>query len=96
MICLNSKVYHIWGIDKNNKLIVKTSCKGTQKKRNILIKENFLSVIETQLSHSIKNAGFIQDGLCTKTYTQTKKGLAYFYAKRKVLDDGISTTHLDI
>ena len=96
MICLNSKVYHIWGKDKDGKVIIKTSCKGCSKKRNLFVKENFLSVLETRIPHEVKNAGFIRDGLTTKTYTQTKKGLGYFYAKRKVLSDGVSTTHLDI
>ena len=48
----------------------------------------------------VENAGFItkntQDGPKIETYTQSKRGLSYFYAKRKVMEDGISTTHLDI
>ena len=44
----------------------------------------------------IENAGFIRDGLETRTYLQTKRGLNYWYVKRKVLDDGVTTTHLDI
>ena len=47
-------------------------------------------------TRKIENAGFIIDGLQTRTYTQIKKGLNYFYCKRKVLADGISTTHLDV
>ena len=96
MIALNSKVYHIWGKDKDGNAIEKTSCKGAQKRRNQFMKVNFLSVLETQLPHIVKNAGFIRDGLTIKTYTQSKIGLGYFYPKRKVLSDGISTTHLDI
>ena len=98
MICLNSKVYHIWSdkLDEKGELITKTSCKGTQKKRNELVKQNFLDILETRKPHYVENAGFIRDGLDTKTYTQNKKGLGYFYAKRKVLADGVSTTHLDI
>ena len=46
--------------------------------------------------HIIENAGFIRDGLETRTYLQTKKGLNYWYVKRKVLEDGVTTTHLDI
>ena len=98
MICLNSKVFHIWSdkLDKEGMLIVKTSCKGTQKKRNDLIRKNFFYVLESCNPYFIENAGFIRDGLDTKTYTQIKKGLGYFYGKRKVLADGVSTTHLDI
>ena len=92
MICINSKVYIIWNDDKS-----KTSCKGTQQSRNELLKEDFLSVVQTQQSKTIENAGFIK----TKSgeiniYTQEKVGMGYFYAKRKVLSDGVSTTHLDI
>ena len=65
-------------------------------KRNELLKKHFLAVLQTQKHKDIENAGFIKDGATIKTYTQKKKGMGYFYAKRKVLDDGISTTHLDI
>jgi len=30
------------------------------------------------------------------TYTQTRTGLSYFYGKRKVLDDGVSTAPTDL
>ena len=98
MICLNSKVFHIWAatFNEQGELITKTSCKGTQKKRNDLVKKDFIAILETRKPHRVENAGFIRDGLDTKTYTQWKKGLEYFYAKRKVLSDGVSTTHLDI
>ncbi len=91
MGCLNSKVYIVWG-EK-----IKCSCKGTQQKRNQLGKDIFEKVLETKESHKVENAGFIRfkDGVI-KTYTQVKTGMSYFYAKRKVLDDGVSTTHLDI
>ena len=32
---------------------------------------------------------------CVATYEQTKKGLSYFYPKRKVLSDGIHTVPLN-
>ena len=97
MICLNSKVYHIWGTDKEGKSKAKTSCKGTQQKRNELLKEHFLDVFNTQKPHSIENAGFVKDSRGTiKTYTQKKVGMGCFYAERKVLEDGVTTTHLDI
>ena len=91
MGCLNSKVYIIWG-DK-----VKVSCKGTQQRRNTLGKEHFEKLLQTKEPHKVENAGFIRgkDGVI-KTYTQAKTGMSYFYAKRKVLADGVSTTHLDI
>ena len=95
MICLNSKVYHIWGEDDKGNEVSKTSSKGMQT-RNALIKEDFMNVLLLRNDHQIQNAGFIDDGLRKITYTQTKKGLNYFYCKRIVLDDGINTTHLEI
>ncbi len=90
MICLNSKVFHCWGPE------TKTSCKGTQKKRNVLVRENFLKLLRTRDPEMITNAGFIQEDGKILTYTQTKKGLEYFYGKRKIMSDGVSSTHLDI
>ena len=95
MCCLNSKVYHIWGQDKNGNTISKTSSKGMQS-RNNLIREDFINVLFNRLEHRIQNAGFIKNGVKTFTYTQDKKGLNYFYCKRVVLDNGINTTHLSI
>jgi hypothetical protein len=92
IICLNSKVYHAWS-EKDSK----TSAKGMMEKRNKLLRQDFLEMIENPLTkHTVTNAGFIRDGTDIKTYTQTKAGLGYFYAKRKVLADGVTTTHLDI
>ena len=90
MICLNSKVYHVWG-EKGHK----TSSKGMQA-RNNLLKEDFLKVLQEKCEHRVTNTGIIDDGTRKLTYTQTKKGLNYFYCKRKVLEDGITTIPLDI
>ena len=94
MICLNSKVYTIWGM-KDGEKVSKTSSKGMQA-RNNLMREEFLDVLLNKSDHQVQNAGFIDDGLQKKTYEQTKKGLNYFYCKRIVLEDGIHTTHLSI
>ena len=96
MACINFKVVHAWGEDKDGNPITKTSCKGTNKKKNLFGKEHFLSVLETGIPHNVKNVGFYKDHLTIKTYSQTKQGISYFYPKRKVLRDGISTVHLDI
>ena len=61
MCCLNSKVYHIWS-DKivDGVALSKTSCKGVQKKRNNLVKDDFLSIIQNPTKEFlIENAGFI-------------------------------------
>ena len=61
------------------------------------MREDFLNVINTRKSHEVENAGFIKDGEGRiMTYTQKKIGMGYFYGKRKVLADGVTTTHLDI
>ena len=98
MAAINSKVYNIWGeTDEDGNPTPKISCKGTQQKRNELLKVHFLDILNTTESHPVENAGFIRDGKGTiKTYTQKKVGMSYFYGKRKVLADGVTTTHLDI
>ena len=59
--CLNSKVYTCWGaIDKEGKIYFKTSCKGAQQKRNELLKEHFLNLLNTTENHIVENAGFIK------------------------------------
>ena len=98
MACLNSKVYTCWGgFDKKGEPCDKTSCKSVQQKRNTLLKTHFLTVLNTTKSHVVENAGFVKENNgTTRTYTQSKIGMSYFYAKRKVLADGVSTTHLEI
>ena len=73
-----------------------------KKRKNHLVREDFLSLIEIQRAKRFKNTGFIKENDSAtgqpsiKTYTQTKQGLNYFHAKRKILSDGDSTTYLDI
>ena len=59
-----------------------------------------LDVLKTEKPKHFVNAGFVKTvdelGPGISTYIQSKIGLGYFYGKRKVLDDGISTTYLDI
>ena len=74
----------------------KVSSKGLSKRTNALTEQQFRSVLTTKTSVSGINRGFVRKNNVTYTYRQEKRGLTYFYGKRKVLDDGISTTHLDI
>ena len=94
----NSKTYICFcGFNKKGQSYSKTSCKGVQQKRNTLLKDNFLNLLFTTKPHLVENAGFVREANgTTKTYTQTKIGMSYFYVKRKVLADGVTTTHLDI
>ena len=76
MICLNSKVYHKWGKDKDGTVNTKTSAKGCQKKGNEFLKSHFLGSLDTKEHHVVENVGFIKDNQgTTKTYTQKKRGL---------------------
>ena len=89
MVCLNSKTYFGWGEE------IKSSTKGLSKK-NSFGKELWLSVLFNENILSGTNQGFrMVNGKMIK-YTQEKNGLTAFYAKRKVLDDKVSTTPLDI
>jgi hypothetical protein len=53
-------------------------------------------VMETKVNQNSTNRGFRCMNNSMVTYTLQKKGLAYFYPKRKVADDGVRTEPLDI
>ena len=91
LLALNSKVYHVYSDTCD-----KSCCKGVQQKRNTIGRSHFLKVLQTQQPIMFENAGFLMDGTNIRTYTQIKNGLTYCYFKRKVLSDGVRTTHLDI
>ena len=97
IVALSSKLYITYDADG---MPIKTSCKGTQQKRNNLLPNHYKNVLFTGKSHVIENAGFItrkqNNASKIDTYTHKKVGLSYFYAKRKILADGISTTYLDV
>ena len=87
---LNSKTYYCWGPQD------KYSCKGISKKNNTINKDKYLKVLKTQESQSGENRGFRVVKNKVLTYSQFRVGFSYFYPKRKVLADGISTIPLDI
>ena len=91
MIALNSKVYYAWADD-----YFKRSAKGMQERNVNLVERNFKEALFQQRPHYVQNSGFVMDGTRTLTYTQIKRGLSYLYCKRIVLEDGITTTHLNI
>ena len=59
-------------------------------------KEKYLDVILNKRSGKGVNRGFgiLDNRMCT--YVQEKDALSYFYPKRKILDDGVTTIALDI
>ena len=88
---LCSKTYIV--ADKDH---CKFSSKGISKNRVKNPLEIFKSVLETKESRSSTNVGFISKSNTIFTYQQNRAGFAYFYPKREVLADGISTKPLDI
>ena len=91
IVALNSKTYFCWQNDGG----VKLSSKGLSKFTNQLTKEHYLTVLRSGEQGSGVNRGFARKDNRTYTYEQVKTGLTYFYAKRKVEDDGVSITNID-
>ena len=90
-MALNSKTYFCWRNDGG----VKLSSKGLSKSTNQLTEEHYLTVLRSGEQATGVNRGFVRKDNRTYTYEQVKTGLTYFYAKRKVEDDGVSTTNID-
>ena len=92
MISLCSKSYII----QNKKGKQKISCKGISKKNLSDPMTKFENTLNNRTIISAKNMGFRLKNNNIFTYSQEKIGFNYFYCKRKVLEDGISTVPLDI
>ena len=73
----------------------KRSTKGLNKRTNRIGLRQFASVLEDRKSVEGVNTGFVKKNNVLYTYNQRRAGLSYFYAKRRVLADGVSTTHLE-
>jgi len=92
MIAICSKVYYCW----NNEGKDKTSCKGVNKRQNDVLKEDYYNVLFDNREYKAVNKGFRVVNNKMYSYEQQKRGFSSYYDKRKVLDDGISTTFLNI
>ena len=90
MIALCSKTYFCFGAED------KFSCKGVNRKTNNVTKEKYMDVLLTKQSGSGTNRGFRTIDNQVYTYLQERSGFTYFYPKRKVLADGVSTAPLEI
>ena len=90
---LAAKTYYCY--NKSDSTQDKYSSKGLNKSIK-LSREHFLNVLNTKKSSSHANTGFIMKDKFMYTYEMERSGLGYFYCKRRVLDDGVSTTYLDI
>ena len=91
IIGLCSQMYFCFNSSKS-----KYSCKGVNRNTNAINKDTYLRVLRSKVTGSAMNTGFRVRGNSVFTYTQAKDAFTYFYGKRKVLDDGVSTTYLDI
>ena len=102
MIALCSKTYCIKNFKtESSGEVVKFSSKGLNKRQLLNDKEEepmkkFKRVMDTKENIESENRGFRVKDHGVFTYVQQKKGLAYFYCKRKVDEDGINTTTLDL
>ena len=86
-----SKMYYCFGGGKD-----KFSCKGENKRNNVINKDKYLEVILSKCSGSGVNKSFrvLNNKMCT--YVQVGDAFSYFYPNRKVLEDSVSTIPLDI
>ena len=84
---LCSKTYYCSGKEGD-----KLSCKGINKRHNPLTIHTYQKVLDERESGSGTNVGFRTDGKTMLTYFQKRKSLSYFYIKRIVADDGVSTS----
>ena len=75
---------------------LKFSTKGLSKNALQDPLNQFKKVLFTGVTESGLNKGFRVKNNTIFTYEQTRAGLSYFYCKRIVLEDGISTKPLDI
>ena len=86
MIGLSPKTYLL-----TSKESCKFSCKGINKTQVMNPVTTFRTVLETGETQSCVNKGFRVKDNKVFSYQQYKSGFSYFYCKRKVLGDGIST-----
>lgn len=91
IIALNPKTYYCYSDDATKK-----STKGIMKHLNDFSENDFKKVLFAQETVEGCNKGFLFKNRNMYTYEQHRNGLSYFYAKRKVLDDGVHTIPLDL
>ena len=90
IIALCSKTYYCFG--ETNKC----SAKGIVKSQNDLNPQKYKDVLENQKSGGGDNRGFRVIDNAMYTYVQQRDALSYFYGKRQICEDNVSTLPLDI
>ena len=86
IIALCSKSYYCISSDAP-----KLSAKGIKKTQNSLTKDAYHDVLFNQKISKCTNRGIQKKGTSLYTYVQNKKGLNYFYGKRIVSSDHVTT-----
>ncbi|KAG3038532.1 hypothetical protein PC121_g23896 [Phytophthora cactorum] len=100
MVSLSSKTYICYLPDESYR--VKVSAKSVQQGRgrneDVLNPDGFETVVRDRITLQGTNKGFrlSKESKSIIPYTQTKSALSYFYDKRQVLSNGISTIPLNI
>lgn len=92
MVSLCSKTYVCQGKDSG----LKFSCKGIQRNKLQNVFQTYRNVLLQRKSHGATNVGFRSHNNTMYTYSQYRNGLSYFYCKRRVCDDVVSTKPLDV
>ena len=90
IIWLSSKTYYCFGAYD------KFSCKGVNKKTNEINEQKYLHVLLAKQNSGGLNKGFRVINNSMFTYEQVRDGFSYFYPKRRVLEDGLTTLPLAI
>ena len=90
---LNAKTYYCYDNTdaKNNKY----SSKGVSHSCG-LTKEDYLKVLKNESIEQQENKGFVYKNNKMYSYLMKKQGLTNCYCKRKLLNNGLSTTYLDV
>jgi hypothetical protein len=91
MVALCSKSYYVWRSGGKNKF----SCKGVNKNRTPLAKEQYINCLTMNKFEKAINMGFRVDKKRIKTYTQEKIALTPIYTKGVVLNNGVNIAPLD-
>lgn len=74
----------------------KMSSKGLSKRTNKLDKGKYLGVHKSQSSFAGTNKGFQMRKNKIVTYEQLRTELSHFYRKRRVHEDGVSTSNIHL
>jgi len=97
IVALNSKTYICSASGSaTTPANTKLSSKGLSKRTNSLSLNHFRSVLRSRRHVHGVNTGFVRKNNKTLTYSMIKRGLTYFYPKRLVCSDGVSTEPLDV